>query len=257
MNLNPNFFISILFSIVLFIIGLILSKKILIKKNQRLILIFSFTLTFPGISMILYYFHFFETPLWYVNFRTIPAIEISISFIGLYLGFLSNNKNKYFLIGITIFLVLIPYIKPIIRPLTIKNITEWNDEVCIQSTVATCGPSSLATILKYFKVESTELEIAKNSYTCNTGTEIWYLLRIAKRKGLEYSLNTINKVSELRFPSIIGTRLFSVGHFVTVLGRSGNEFIIGDPLLGKLVLTEDEFKNKYTIDGLMIVFTKN
>jgi hypothetical protein len=256
MNVNPNFFISILISIVLFIIGLMLTKKISNKKILNLILILSFLLTLPGISMILYYFHFTETSNWYINFRTIPAIEISISFIGLFLGLLSNNKNKFFLICTTLFLVLIPFIKPILRPLTIKDLTEWKESVCIQSTGATCGPSSLATILKYYNIESTEYELTKNSYTCSTGTEIWYLLRYGKRKGLDYKLNTIKNFDELRYPSIIGTKLITIGHFVTVLGKSEEKFIIGDPLNGKLELTKEEFESKYKLDGLMIEFNK-
>lgn len=256
MNLNPNFFISILISIVLFIIGSILTKKILRKKNLNLILILSFLLTLPGISMILYYFHFYETPNWYINFRTFPSIEISISFIGLLFGLLSNNNSKFFLICITIFLVLIPFIKPILRPLTIKDTTEWKESVCIQSTGATCGPSSLATILKYYNIESTEYELTKNSYTCRTGTEIWYLLRYGKLKGLDFQLNKIKSFDELRYPSIIGTKLITIGHFVTVLGKTEDKFIIGDPLNGKLELTKAEFENRYQLDGLMIEFNK-
>lgn len=254
MNVNPNFFISILISIVFFIIGVMLAKKIFKKRILNFILILLFLLTLPGISMVLYYFHFFETPNWYINFRAIPAIEVSSSFIGLFFGFLSNNKNKIILICVTLFLISIPFIKPMLRPLTINGSTEWIDSVCIQSTGATCGPSSLATILKYYNIESTEYELTKNSYTCSTGTEIWYLLRYGKQKGLDYKLNKIKSYDDLKFPSIIGTKLITIGHFVTVLGKTDEKFIIGDPLTGKMELTKAEFEKKYNLDGLMIEF---
>jgi hypothetical protein len=95
MNINPNLFISFLISIVLFLLGFACAKKMTGKKV--LILILSFILILPGTSMILYYFHLFNTPVWYINFRAIPSIEILISFFGLILGLLAKDKNKYVL----------------------------------------------------------------------------------------------------------------------------------------------------------------
>lgn len=255
MNINPNFFISLFIAIVLFVIGFILAKRVE-KKSLNVMIILSLIATFPGISMVLYYFHLFETPHWYINFRTIPAIELSVSFIGLFLGLLSNDNNKFLLNGITLLLVFMPFMKPIVRPLVVKKSTEWREKVCVQSTGATCGPSCFATILKYYNIESTEYEWTKNSYTCSTGTEIWYLLRYGKHKGFEYKLSQINSFSQLKYPSIIGTKLSTIGHFVTVLGKVEDKYIIGDPLTGKLALTKAEFENKYSLDGLMIEFSK-
>lgn len=255
MYVNPNLFLSIPLSIICFMIGLRISKRIKHSRFRNVILLLSLIISIPGFSMILYYAHLIDTPNWYIGFRSINGIEVSNSLIGLFFGLLADRKSKKnVLIGFTLLFVLIPYIKPIVRPISIKSNTEWIDDVCIQSTGASCGPSSLATIFNHFGLESTEFDISKNGYTCSSGTEIWYILRYAKDKGLEYDLRTIQRTDEIKYPCILGTRLLSIGHFVTVLDKVDNKWIIGDPLVGRLELSDSEFDKKYKLDGLMIEF---
>jgi Peptidase C39 family len=254
-NVNPNLFVSLFLAVVLYLVGFFLIGKIA-KKSGYFLLLLTFLCCLPALSMILYYFHLVKLPNWYINFRTISGMEISVAFFGLFFGLLSDHKSKIFLIIPALALVLIPFIKPIIRPLTIRQISEWKDDVCIQSTPATCGPSSLASILRYYGIETSEYELAKNSYSCSSGTEIWYILRCGKAKGLNYKLSTVNSFEGLKYPSIIGVKLMSFGHFITVLGKSGDNFIIGDPLSGKSTLNRTEFEKLYKLDGMMIEFSK-
>ncbi len=255
MYYNPNIIFSIILSIGFFILGLTLSKNINSKVYKYLLIISSLLLSFPGFSMVLYYTHLIEIPTWYIQFRTLKGIEISNSLIGLFLGLISGSKIKnFFLIGMTFLLVLIPYIKPIIRPIAVNEQTEWKNGVCMQTCQSSCGPSSLATIYEHYGIKSSELDISKNSYTCSSGTEIWYILRYANEHNLNYKLKTIRTTAELDCPCIIGTKINGIGHFITVLDIVNQKLLIGDPLIGKLELGEEEFRDKYELDGLMIQF---
>lgn len=257
MYLNPNIYLSFLLSVFFFYLGFAISRSIKDKRFKNLIIISSIIIALPGFSMIIYYFHMIETPNWYITFRSIKGIEITNSLIGLPIGIFAGNKNKRILFrGLAILLVLIPYLKPIIRPLSVNITPNWIDNVCIQSTGATCGPSSLATIFNHFGIKSTEMEIARKSFSCSSGTEIWYILRYAKKKGLDYDISNIQELNELEFPSIIGTKLTSIGHFITILDKKDNRWIIGDPLLGRLEMDNKEFEKRYKLDGMMIKFIK-
>lgn len=60
----------------------------------------------------------------------------------------------------------------------------WEDGVCLQSTMATCGPCSLATVFRSLGEPKTEAAIARGAFNSMTSTESWYLLRYARRQGL-------------------------------------------------------------------------
>jgi hypothetical protein len=206
--------------------------------------------------MIIYYFQFFNLRVWYVDFRTINFIEVSNSFIGLLMGILNRKKlGSVLSIIVLILLLIIPYVKPIIRPLSIGKERGWKDNVCLQSTRATCGPSCLATIFRHFKINKSETEIAKESYSCNSGTEIWYLLRYAKTHGLKYICVTEMDIKIIKPPAIIGVDLSSIGHFITYLDKTNDTYIIGDPLDGQSELTEEQFNKRYRkLSGFDIEF---
>lgn len=254
MHINPHLYTSLLLSAALFALGRVMAQKT--SGNKRGIAALLLLLTLPALSMLLYYLHLVKLPNWYIEFRALPAVELSVAFFGLFFGFLSDIKSQYALAFLTLALVFVPFVKPIVRPLAIKEVTEWKDDVCIQSTAATCGPSSLATICRYYGIEATEYDITNASYSCSSGTEIWYVLRHARQKGLRYSLHTAHSFEDLKFPAIIGTRLGGIGHFITVLGKSERGFVFGDPLQGRLDLNKADFEQKYKLDGMMIVFTK-
>ncbi|PHR33287.1 MAG: peptidase C39 [Fluviicola sp.] len=253
MNINHNIFISVILTIILFFVGTQFIKRFKKSKYKSIFLVFSFLFAIPGLSMVTYYMHLIESPNWYITFRAIPGIECMNSLIGLFLGMIISNK-KFLALSFSIFLVIIPYAKPIVRPININSETKWIDDVCIQSTYASCGPSSLATILKAKNINTTEREIAANAFTCSSGTEIWYLLRYATKKGLNFSCNQIHEIEQVKTPCIIGTEISNIGHFITVLEKNKDEYIIGDPLIGRIKLTKKQFNQKYLLDGLMIHF---
>jgi hypothetical protein len=56
-------------------------------------------------------------------------------------------------------------------------------------------------------------------------------------------------------PSIAGVRLpasGNTGHFITVLERTGDRYVIGDPLEGRIVRTQSELRDAYEFTGFFM-----
>lgn len=163
-------------------------------------------------------------------------------------------------ISCMLLLLFVPYAKSLIAPLKIDLQNKWVDGVCIQTTPSTCGPSSAATILHLFGISVTERELARECYTCGTGTENWYLARAMRSRGLvtDYRM-TPAQPTMLPTPSISGTQLGGkggAGHFIAILSHIPGGYIIGDPIGGRRVLTLDQIRAKYYITGFFMVFRK-
>ena len=63
-------------------------------------------------------------------------------------------------------------------------------------------------------------------------------------------------VNALPFPAIVGVRLngsIGPGHFIAVLGKAGNQYIVGDPLRGREVVSAAQLMNRYYFTGFSMV----
>lgn len=223
-------------------------------------------LSLPGFSFILYYAHVIREPAWYVEFRSIPGAEMLTALSGLLFGALEipnplAGKWRY-VIGsgtmfrLSILAVFIPFAKPILLPLSGAGLNDaWKEGVCLQSTPATCGPCSLATIFKSLGLEATEREIARAAFSGRTGTENWYLIRYARRQGLEARIGYKTDLKAVKPPAILGVKLEGgAGHFITYLGDQDRRRIIGDPLSGRFLLTDEVFHRLYDFSGMAMEF---
>lgn len=261
--INPNIFFALFLALLFYILGSFAAKR---TKNPilNIVLILIFTiLSIPAFTFIFYYLHLTPLSEKYVQYRANNQIEV---LSGLFAGLIAYISGKYFKgffrrlifrIPLTLLLVLVPYLKPIVTPIRRPLPDDWKDNVCLQSYKSTCGPSSLATIFKYYGIDKTEQELAEQAHSCATGTEIWYLIRYARDNGFRVQYKRVNSISEVSIPSIIGTTLRgTVGHFVTLLGKENGYYIIGDPLKGKLKLSESEFNNNYKLDFVSYYITK-
>lgn len=223
-------------------------------------------LSLPGFSFILYYAHIIQEPAWYVEFRSIPGVEMLSGLSGLIFGALEIRKpltgkwrhviSTWTMFRISILAVFIPFAKPILLPLTGVALQEnWKDGVCIQSTAATCGPCSLATVFKSLGKEATEREIARGAFSGRTGTENWYLIRYARRHGVDARIGYTTDLKSVKPPAILGVKLEGgAGHFITYLGDQDRRRIIGDPLSGRFLLTDEVFHQLYDYAGMAIEF---
>jgi hypothetical protein len=269
MFINPNLYVSLILSVLLYFAGIRLAGRITGSKALYSVAALLMLLCMPGLSFLFYYLHLFDDSLWYIQFRSIPGIECAVSLCALFTGFVMagflRRRGDPFAsilrITINVLMVIVivtPFIKPILTP--VAKVTSfrdcWKDGVCLQSGTSTCGPSSLATIFKAYGIDTTEEKISRSCYSCSTGTENWYLIRYAVRNGFKARLMNDRNLSGIPCPSILGTRLGSIGHFIILLKHDGDRLVIGDPLCGRLDLKQEAFRKRYAFDGFAMNFSR-
>lgn len=159
---------------------------------------------------------------------------------------------------IAVILVLIPFIKPIILPVKpfVHFQDRWRNGVCLQSGGSTCGPASLATLLSLYGTRKSEEEIARNVYSSASGTENWYMIRYARNLGFKVTCFYEKDYEKAQFPSIIGTSLGKIGHFVVLMDRRADVYVIGDSLIGRMELSREKLNRRYKFEGFVFCLTK-
>lgn len=167
---------TFLFSLVLFWLWTPLSKRIVSRVGRSALLVGACILAIPGILYILYYAHAFDNAVWFYRFRAMPFCEVAASGLGAITGFLHTtfrpqSPGEKLVWPLVLFVLLfIPFMKPVLDPVDYGQLRQrCEGEVCLQSTQATCGPSSAATILKLFGQNASEQELARESFTYRGG----------------------------------------------------------------------------------------
>lgn len=145
-----------------------------------------------------------------------------------------------------------------IAPLgTIAKESIWVDDICLQSTHATCGPASLATILKKLGVEATEAEIAREAYTYAGGTEAWYLARSARKRGCTVQFQISKGLDPtIDTPAIAGVKLGEIGHFIVMAGQESGKYTVEDPASGRVINSKEKLEKLYTFTGFYMIVSK-
>ncbi len=262
---------TILGTAVFFLFGIWLSGKVRLRRQAVLLALVGILAAIPAIFFVVYYTGVLGEAGWFYSFRAIPGTEISACGIGLLAGcFQKLRSNSHiirrqmsvaFIPFITLLCVMFPYLKQIfLRPDWNNFNDRWSEGVCLQSSESSCGPASAATLLKLLGKPVSEKQIAQESFTSRRGTENWYLIRTLKRHGVEakYVLSDANNI-DFTFPSIAGVRLggkTGAGHFIAVLNKTENGFVIGDPLSGREELSTTQLLERYYFTGFAIAFNK-
>ncbi|MBW8863694.1 MAG: hypothetical protein JF609_02000 [Verrucomicrobia bacterium] len=270
--MNPFLIPTIAGTFGFFFLGIWLSYRVTSRPQQLLLVILGVATAIPAFLFVIFYTGVLGEAGWFYSFRAVPGTELAACGIGLFAGWLQAKRNqsprvsKLMSAGFIPFLLLIcvtiPYLKQVfLRPHWGDFRNRWSEDVCLQSSEFSCGPASAATLLRLFGKPALEKEIAQESFTSRRGTENWYLIRTLRRRGLnaEYSIGTPNNLG-LQSPSIIGVRLggkTGSGHYITILGKETNGFIIGDPLSGREVWTEKKLLDHYYFTGFSIWVTTN
>lgn len=97
--------------------------------------------------------------------------------------------------------------------------------------------------------------MARESLTSRGGTEIWYLARALRRRGLE-TMVVIRPtpVTDIPSRSIAGVVLpGNAGHFIAILENDGERIKIADPLFGEFTGSKQEMLNQYHFTGFFLV----
>jgi len=258
---NIIYFPTILLAFILFVFSLRIARQVNSRSVKALIVVIAIICAVPAVVFIAYYFHFsFTETETYYYFRTITGIELLTSLVGIFLGVLLGlryPRNIYLQVmtGISIAgILLIPHIKPLIGPLKDSDFNEkWVNQVAMQSTQASCGPSSAATLLRHFGKTANEFDLARRAHTWENGTEIWYLAKELRNRGLKikYQFGIPNE-ENIPHPSIAGVSLKRFGHFIAIIDKVGDTYIIGDSLKGRLELKESEIMQIYKFTGFFM-----
>jgi hypothetical protein len=253
------------------IAGCRLAKRNLSRLSLAALVALSCFAAMPALLFAAYYLHVLDRSAWFYQFRSLSGSELTAAGIGLLGGVLvglirhslylkSRPIQGVLSAAVLVSLVLVlaaPYAKPLIVPLSTPLNGEWREGVCIQSSPSTCGPASVATLLRQLGQAATEEQLAREAFSCGSGTENWYLARTIRNRGLRatYVIGS-PEPAELPYPSMAGSDLYTKGgsgHFITVLAREGDRYVIGDPLTGRKALTREEIRKRYYLTGFFLV----
>jgi predicted double-glycine peptidase len=206
----------------------------------------------PGASFALYYAKVIPEAPWYYEMRSIVGIELLIVWVGVAGGMVATLLPRT-LLGLPLFVAgafaVVPFIKPFIGPVG-KLEDQWKDGVCLQSTPSTCGAASTATVLSDLGGNTGEEELAMAAHSYDRGTEAWYLARAARVRGYQVRFDFADGFNpDCGLPAVVGVLTGARGHFIAVLGREGDKFVIGDPLVGREVLSLKEMKERWEFTG--------
>lgn len=223
-------------------------------------------LAVPAVLFAVYYTGLLGEPIWLYRLRTIRGTELLAGLGGFIAGWAQvhvtprlrlSAVGRRFLIPVVFgFAISLPYLKPILRPLDSRTLEEkWSGGVSLQSSPSTCGPASAATIVRRLGGNVTERELAREAFTCKSGTENWYLARALRRRGFRTEF-LLSAPTAVPLPAIAGVKLKnlgSAGHFIAVLERDGDRMVVADPMEGMSTNTLADLQNQYEFTGFFMV----
>ena len=166
--------------------------------------------------------------------------------------------SRPFLLILLIIAVSIPYLKPVLAPLDYESLdNNCINNIFLQTSSATCGPACAATILRYYGIPAAEQEIARECYTYIGGTEVWYIARALRKRGLTCQFQIQKeKPFTLPYPAIAGIDI-GAGHFITILEKKDDSYAIGDPIVGRKIIEESDIRDRINFTGFFLVVRKD
>ena len=135
-----------------------------------------------------------------------------------------------------------------------QSFVESGDMV-LATTIYTCGPSALATVLMHMGFYTNEGEIAKQAGTDETGTSLQGLKDTAKNW---IDVNRIIgakdvRIDQLKPYNIVVLNIDDTNHFVVYISNTTTIITVFDPNLGVLNMTMDKFSEFYNAGGQTIL----
>ena len=246
-------------------LGTYLARKSTSQHSTSALACILVALVIPAAAYDLYYFKILGEPIWLYQLRSVPGSELLAPLSGLLAGWIQvrltprltlSPLGKRFLMPLILaFGLALPYLKPLLRPLPSSTLREqWKGEACLQSTASTCGPAAVATIVRSLGGHLSEAELAREAFTSGRGTENWYLARALRRHGWQTEF-LLGDPRSVRLPAVAGVRLKILGnsgHFIALLARHGDDFVLADPMEGRLTTTLSEMQAMYDFTGFFM-----
>jgi hypothetical protein len=134
------------------------------------------------------------------------------------------------------------------------------DGICRQSNDYNCGPAAAVTALRRLGFPAEEGEIAILAHTSSaTGTPPDVLARALQQRygneGLISEFRVFRNLEELRRAGLtlaVIRYTFWIDHYVTVLEVRSDQVIAGDPSLGLVSFSREEFLKKWRFVGVVL-----
>ena len=246
-------------------VGLVIARRLKLRGAVISFILVSLALALPAFIYALYYSKLLGEPIWLYRVRTIPGSELLASPAGLLAGYAQirvtprlrlSAIGKRSLVPVVLgFTLLLPYLKPWLRPLRAAQLQEtWKGKVCLQSTPSTCGPAAAATIVRHLGGNLSEVELARSAFTSRSGTENWYLARALRQRGFATTF-LLSTPSNAPLPALAGVRVRSAGHsghFIALLQRSGDVLTVADPMDGLTTHSLRALQDSYEFTGFFM-----
>lgn len=117
-----------------------------------------------------------------------------------------------------------------------------------QTSMSSCAPAALATVLRRWGMEATESSVAKLAGTSRLGTSMPQLIVAARSLGMDgiELAPTWEQMQRINRPGVLGVWLLDgprkLPHAVALLGMDDRQIAIGDPARGRIfVLSREQF----------------
>ena len=155
-----------------------------------------------------------------------------------------------------------PFLAPMVDRKQLSRLQTKMDKdgICLQSTDYTCGPASAVTALRKPGLPADEGQIAILSCTSDLEGTPTDMLAGGLRKeyakaGLVVECRFFRNIAELKGAgmtlAVVKYGLLE-DHWVTVLGATDSEVIVGDPLAGLTRLSYEEFCRRWRFVGIVL-----
>jgi hypothetical protein len=214
----------------------------------------------PALAYVGYYAHLVSEPVALYQLRAVPGTELLAAGVGYLGGFIAaragvRGRRLGLAMGALVALVslgvlLIPYAKPLVTPPDWGRFrSRWDGPVAMQTTPSSCGPATAATLLKALGTDVTERQLAEESFTSASGTENWYLARAIRSHGRRAEF--VSSTSILP-SSIAGVSGPGWGHYIAIVSKNGDSYLVGDPLIGARTYTEAQLRKRYRFTGFYL-----
>lgn len=127
-------------------------------------------------------------------------------------------------------------------------------QMIMASTIYSCGPASLANVLKSLGIFATEAELAELAGTDETGTSLEGLKNAAHQKGTTTEIGaTLSSINQLEANYIVVLTINGHYHFDVVQSVNANTITLFDPNLGIIELSQDKFNELWDTKIAFIV----
>lgn len=263
MVFNVNALVALAFAAALFRVGYVVGGRVSGRWGRVGLAVAGVTLAVPGALMVLYYLHWFDHWVWFYTFRAWRFTDWTAGGLGFGAGLAArwrparySGEAASLAAGGAVFVaVMIPHLKPLLAPVRLADFaSELKGGVCLQSTEYSCGPAAAVTVMKLFGIAASEREVVRFAFTSRRGTEVWYLARLMRFRGLKSRfIIDPSRIGDPPMPSIAGVRMGELGDFVAVLAKTrSGDFVIGDPLAGRRVVAAEALRREYTFTGFYL-----